>query len=132
MPSIKWKGVEIHFDTFDEAIAAAERLASGSGGARGDDAAKTNGAGPLIADGRWTVSRFRDYVGRLSQPQTRMLQELVRTPHGRTAKDLAQVLGFQSAKAFGPVMAAMSKHARNAGIDFAEVLTSDRIVVGRD
>lgn len=61
-----------------------------------------------------------------------MLQELARTPHGRTAKDMAQALGFGSDKAFGPVLAAMSKHAKNAGIDFGEVLTSERITVGRD
>src|SRR6266496_3816955 len=98
MPHIKHKGVEIHFDTLDEAIAAAERI---SGGGSFSDAKphSHNGGSPSV-DGRWTLSRFKDYVGRLSGPQAKMLQELVKSPHGRTAKDLAPTLGFDSAKAF--------------------------------
>ena len=36
-----------------------------------------------------------------------MLQELVKSSHGKTAKDLAHVVGLATAKSFGPIMAAI-------------------------
>jgi hypothetical protein len=122
MPFIKYKGESIYFDTIEEAKAAID------GGMRGSVAAAKGGS-----DGPWTMPRFKDYVGRLSQPQVRMLQELVKSPHGRrTARDLASSIGFNTSKAFGPILAAMSKHAKKAGIGFEAVLKSSREDVGNE
>lgn len=126
MPSIKYKGHEIYFDSLEEAIAAIDVIASTDG------AAVSQVRRISASEGRWTVSRFRDFVGRLSAPQTKLLQELVTSPHGKVGKDLAQTLGFKSPKAFGPVLAAMSKHAKKTGIAFNEVLMSTRITIGND
>jgi hypothetical protein len=119
MPFIKYKGEPIYFDTLDEAKTAIDgKPGSSKGGA---------------IDGPWTAARFKDYTSRLSQPQLRMLQELVKSPHGtRTAKDLASSLGFTSGKAFGPVLAAMSKHAKKAGIGFETVMHSERKEIGNE
>lgn len=121
MPFIKYKGEPIYFDSLDEAKAEIDRRATTpSPGQKG------------ATDGPWTLSRFKDYTGRLSTQQVKMLQELVKSDHGRTAKDLAPALGFGSAKSFGPVLAAMSKHAKKAGISFDAVMKSDRIDVGNE
>ena len=61
-----------------------------------------------------------------------MLQELEKTPHGRTAKDLASELGLETTKAFGPILAAMSRHAKGVGISHDDVMVSERITIGRD
>lgn len=120
MPFIKYKGESIYFDTLDEAKAAIDAKPGST---------KTG----TVSDGPWTAARFKDYTSRLSQPQLRMLQELVKSPHGtRTAKDLASSLGFSSSKAFGPVLAAMSKHAKKAGINWETVMRSDRREIGNE
>lgn len=121
MPFIKYKGESIYFETLEEAKHAIDggTIASGS-------LSSKNASGP------WTLSRFKDYTGRLSAPQLRMLAELVRSPDGRTAKDLASALDLGSAKAFGPVLAAMSRHARKIGISFDTVMKSERIDVGNE
>lgn len=123
MPYIKYNGEPIYFDTLEEARAAIDALSGGKG------KAKTGSAG----HGPWTASRFKDYTGRLSQPQLKLLQELVKSPEGsKTAKDLASAVQFKSDKAFGPVLAAMSKHAKKAGLSFDTIMRSERKDIGND
>jgi hypothetical protein len=118
MPFIKYNGEAIYFDTLEEAKAAIDGKQAGSKGTSG-------GAGP------WTQGRFKDYIARLSAPQVKILQELVKSPSGvKTAKDLASAGGLSGPKAFGPVMAALSKHAKRAGISFDNVLKSERKDIG--
>jgi hypothetical protein len=127
MPFIKHNGVAIHFENLEDAIAYAEKYGGiTAAGAQKNSAGQRNGEG-----GPWTMSLFKDYTGRLSATQIRMLQEVVKSGHQRTAKDLASTLGFSSgAKSFGPILAAMSKHAKKAGVSFDAVMKSDRIDVG--
>jgi hypothetical protein len=124
------KGHEVIAETIEDLEALLERFPGSSsdnqyqGGQRGARGAKSN------PDGPWPPSRFRDFIERLTDSQRRMLQELVKSQHGKTARDLAQILGFSSAKVFGPVMAAISKHAKKTGVRIKDVLTTDRIDVG--
>jgi len=124
------KGREVFAETLDDLDALLERYpgsgASESGADERHSAQRSKGS----QDGRWPASRFKDFISRLSAPQVRMLQELVKSPHGRTAKDLASILGFRDAKVFGPVMAAMSKHAKKTGVRIQDVLTTDRLDLG--
>jgi len=118
MPYIKYNGEPIYFDTLDEAKAAIDGKAGG-------------GKKDPTANGPWTPARFKDYVNRLSDSQQKMLRELVKSPSGqRTAKDLATAASLSSPKAFGPVLAAMSKHAKRAGINFDSVMSSERKEIG--
>jgi hypothetical protein len=126
---IEYRGAVAICESIEDAAALLGRLTGGATSLAGPgDGARND----VHSEGRWTVARFRDFVGRLSQPQVRMLQELVRIPHGRTAKDLAPTLNFSTPKSFGPIMAAMSKHAKKAGIGIQEVLTSERVSVGNE
>jgi hypothetical protein len=117
-------------ETVDDLDALLERYP----GSDTDDAVsgprRGSGGKGSAGDGRWPASRFKDFTSRLSPPQLRMLQEVVKSQHGKTAKDLAQMLGFRDAKVFGPLMAAMSKHAKKTGVRVQDVLTTDRIDVG--
>ena len=126
------KGREVIAETLDDLDALLERY-PGSG--LSDAPSDRHGSNPLnrsTGEGRWPASRFKDFTGRLSAPQVRMLQELVKSPHGRTARDLAQILGFKDAKVFGPLLAAMSKHAKKTGVRIQDIMTNDRIDVGDD
>jgi hypothetical protein len=123
MPYIKYNGEPIYFDTLEEARDAIDKLSGG----------KPKAKSGTSADGVWTAARFKDYTGRLSQSQLKLLQELVKSPEGsRTAKDLASVAQFKGDKAFGPVLAAMSKHAKKAGLSFDKILKSERKDIGND
>ena len=124
---ILYRGVQIQCESLDEAVAMAERLGGGLVGSE-DGAGQNHGRG--VVEGRWTVSRFQDFTGRLSEPQRNMLQELVRNSHGRTAKDLAHTLALSTSKSFGPLLAAMSKHAKKAGVRMEDVLSSERVDLG--
>jgi hypothetical protein len=120
------KGREVIAETLDDLEALLDRF-PGSHAApdeHGVHRPKTT------SDGRWPASRFKDFIGRLTDPQRRLLQELVKSQHGKTARDLAQILGFRDAKVFGPVMAAMSKHAKKTGVRIQDVLTTERVDVG--
>src|SRR5687768_6133276 len=118
MRSIMYKGVPIYFETLEDAMEAIDK-SGGSVGASGER--KTSR--PTTGDGRWTMSRFNDFIGRLTDGQQKLLRELVSSPHGRMGRDLAPTLGFKSPKAFGPVLAAMSKHAKKTGVGFQEVMS---------
>ncbi len=123
------KGREVFADTLDDLEALLERY-PGSSSEDASNERRTSGPSKGGGDGRWPASRFKDFTGRLTPPQLRMLHEIVKSQHGKTAKDLAQILGFRDAKVFGPVMAAMSKHAKKTGVRIQDVLTTDRIDVG--
>lgn len=121
------KGREVIAETLDDLEALLERF-PGSHATPSEEQAVPRGRGGV--DGRWPPSRFKDFIGRLTDPQRRMLQELVKSQHGKTARDLASILGFRDAKVFGPVMAAMSKHAKKTGVGIQDVLTTERVDVG--
>lgn len=121
------KGREVIAETLDDLDALLERYPGSNSSESPTERHGSHGKG---ADGRWPISRFKDFTSRLTAPQVRMLQELVKSPHGRTARDLAQILGFKDAKVFGPLLAAMSKHAKKTGVRIQDVMTTDRIDVG--
>jgi hypothetical protein len=122
------KGREVIAETLDDLDALLERYPGSSTESASSEKRPQASKGGI--DGRWPASRFKDFTGRLTPPQLRMLQEVVKSQHGKTAKDLAQILGFRDAKVFGPVMAAMSKHAKKTGVRVQDVLVTDRIDVG--
>jgi hypothetical protein len=124
------KGREVFAETLDDLDALLERYPGSSGSDANHDERNSSQRSKGGQDGRWPASRFKDFISRLSAPQVRMLQELVKSPHGRTAQDLASILGFRDAKVFGPVLAAMSKHAKKTGVRIQDVLTTDRIDLG--
>jgi hypothetical protein len=122
-------GREVFAETLDDLEALLERFPGSATGGTSSHHADV-GRGVKGDAGRWSPSRFKDFTGRLTQPQLRLLQELVKSPHGRTSRDLAQVLGFRDAKVFGPLLAAISKHAKKTGVGIQEVLATERIDVG--
>ncbi|HEV3057063.1 MAG TPA: hypothetical protein VGY48_02395 [Vicinamibacterales bacterium] len=122
-------GREVTAESLDDLEALLDRF-PGTHSTPAETHSPSHRAGKAHPDGPWPASRFKDFIGRLTDSQRRMLQELVKSQHGKTARDLAQILGFRDAKVFGPVMAAMSKHAKKTGVRIQDVLTTERIDVG--
>jgi len=124
---VSHRGADAFCDTPEEAAELLRLLGGDSN--QSQPALQTHQQKGGDADGRWTLSRFRDFIARLTQQQSKMLEELVRSAHGKTAKDIAQIIGVNP-KALGPMLAAMSKHAKKSGVGIDDVLNNTKIEVG--
>jgi len=127
MIKIVHQGIEFHCETADDAVALAAKLT----GAQLPNAQHYAGRPEeiAIAGSRWTTSRFQHFMGQLHDQQKKFLKQILGNADGLTDIVLRQSLGLSSNKAFGPILAGVSRRAKKVGVSLQDVLQKEKVIL---
>jgi hypothetical protein len=128
MIKVIYRDVEILCDTAEEAL----EVARGVSGSPTVIASKKHQAEGSMVGSRWTVSRFNSFTKQLKEKQKKFLSLIIESPDAVTDSILRQALGLTTNKAFGPVLAGISRKAKKSGVSLQDVLSSEKVHLSAD
>ncbi|MBI4482417.1 MAG: hypothetical protein HY652_05950 [Acidobacteria bacterium] len=121
---VRYRGsVEIECATLEDAIAIAERLASGER-VMPEHRVTRESSPPVLQ-----LTRFKEFVGQLRDQQKRLLGAIAEQPHGKTDRVLRQMFDLSDNKALGGMFAGISKIGAKSGISTDALYTVSKIDV---
>lgn len=135
MYTIEVNGVKVECSTASEAIALINGLRDGYSAPKGTASQSGSPAPPAqnpAGGSRWNPDRFKQFCNRLADNQKTFLREIVGSPHGVMDTALRQKLGLSTNKAFGPIVTAISRHAKFVGVSLDDVLESKNVQLGTE
>lgn len=126
-------GVPIQCETAEQALELVQLARQA--GTNGGDATTNSGRAHRQSSergsiSRWTERRIKEFLGAISNQQRKLLDELLKSPDGRTDHQLRLALGLASNNALGGVFTGLSRNAKKVGADSNDLFDSEQVMIG--